>query len=31
VYTELTHLLDDGIIETFQQTMAAVDSAEEHA
>ncbi|MDX3233039.1 hypothetical protein [Streptomyces sp. ME19-01-6] len=31
VYTELAQLLDDGIIETFQQTMAGADGAEEHA
>jgi hypothetical protein len=31
VYTELTQLLDDGIIETFKQTMAGADGEEEHA
>jgi hypothetical protein len=31
VYTELAQLLDDGIIETFQQAMAQADGAEEHA
>jgi hypothetical protein len=31
VYTELTQLLDDGIIETFQQTLAQVGSEEESA
>lgn len=31
VYTELAQLLDDGIIETFQQTMAGAAGTEEHA
>ncbi|MET7696410.1 hypothetical protein [Streptomyces sp. NPDC005485] len=31
VYTELTQLLDDGIIETFQQTLAQAGSGEESA